>query len=297
MKKIRDILDIHFPQPLLCDIPGLEMKKIPIFDFYAWGVALDRLRWLNVGEVKSPAINIIADAQKCLRSLVDGEDNEDAVPIRFKSCVPAAQKLLTVTYGLLVNKTGHAGGKPAITAQEMAEIKEYLYQFEILFKQECAEIETFAVSEKGILSTSILISRAENAFSLDELKRLPQQAVDDIRRSGRCIAFELPTSSGFHAFRALESVILDYLTRLNEPQPQNRNLGEYIRVLEQKGSDKKIISTLRQLKDNYRNPLFHPSENLDAGEDIDVFNLSKSAISAILKDMDKKGFFPAVNLP
>ena len=261
------------------------MKKIPIFEFYACGVALDRLRWLNVGEIKPVIFNIIADAQKCLRILIDNDGNS---AVRFKSCIPAAEKLLTVTYGLVVNRSGRPGVAASITQHDVEEIKELLYQFEILFKQECADLETFAVSEKGILSTSILISRAECAFTSEEMADLPKQAIDDIRRAGRCIAFELPTSSGFHAFRALEVVVLDYLNRLHIPPPSNRNMGEYIKLLDQNKVDNKIVSTLRQLKDHYRNPLFHPSENLDAGEDIDVFNLSKSAISAILKDASIK---------
>ncbi|MFZ0826675.1 MAG: hypothetical protein WAO02_04555 [Verrucomicrobiia bacterium] len=263
------------------------MKKITVFDFYACGMAFERLRNLKIGKpIYDPSnVNIIADAQRYLRHII--EDKNTTV-VRFKSCVADAKKILDFLDSLIV-RLDKAGIPHMLTESDQQQIERLLYNFEIIFKQECEELETFVVAEKGILSTSVLISRAECSFSTDELKNLSVQAIDDIRKSGRCIAFELTTAAGFHAFRGLESVILDYLGKLNIPEPSNRNMGEYIRLLEGKGVDKKIISTLRMLKDNYRNPLFHPSENLDTGEDIDVFNLSKSAISAILKDMTTKG--------
>ena len=219
------------------------------------------------------------------------EDNSTTV-VRFKSCVEDAKKLLNFL-GLIVGRLADSSLVNSVTDVDRQEIERLLYNFEILFKQECAELGTFSVSKKGVLSTSALIEHAEEVFTDDEVGQIiasTPQAIYDIKRSGRCIAFELPTAAGFHAFRALESVVLDYLNGLGKKpaKPYERNLGKYIDLLKENGAEEKTCTSLRLLKDNYRNPLFHPTDNLEVGEDIGVFNLVAVSISAILKEMEKR---------
>jgi hypothetical protein len=163
-----------------------------------------------------------------------------------------------------------------------------LAMFELVFSEEMPTLETFFVSPKAAYSISTLLNHAELVFSKTEIPRLPKQAVEDIRCAGRCIAFELPTAAGFHAFRALESVVIDYLEKLKS-RPKGRNLGVCIEALEQNGADTKATAILRQLKDLYRNPLAHPTDNLTTGEDIGVFQLAHTAMSALLRDREKRG--------
>ena len=61
----------------------------------------------------------------------------------------------------------------------------------------------------------------------------------DVRSAGKCIAFELGTAAGFHLLRALETVVLVYRKHVMpgnpDPNPNNRNLGQYIKDMEENG--------------------------------------------------------------
>jgi hypothetical protein len=81
-------------------------------------------------------------------------------------------------------------------------------------------------------------------------------------RGRRCLAFELPTSSGFHILRAVEIGIKGYLHAKagSLPKMNQRNWGEYIRQLELASADSDLIDVLKVLKTK-RNPLMHPQDS------------------------------------
>lgn len=280
-------INTDFPLSLFNDIQGNEMKKINVFDFYLLGEVINDLRRITAGKPTPSLFVWLGNAERFLGYVIE---NKTSTIIPFQECVPAAESLLatikTIQNRIIVQELGSE-----IIQPELDLAFRFLAEFEIIFKRECADLATFFVSQKAAFSTSILIERAEKVFLDAELKRIPQQAVDDIRRSGRCIAFELPTAAGFHAFRALESVVLDYLDKLHVQHP-NRNLGAYIQLLADNGADTKVVSSLRLLKDLHRNPLFHPTDNLEIGEDIGVFNLVTTTISALVKDMGNRKLYP-----
>src|ERR1700722_18334325 len=119
----------------------------------------------------------------------------------------------------------------------------------------------------------------------------PSLAVTDVKAAGRCLAFDLPTSAGFHIARAVETVLLQYFSVLNIDRPDYKNLGRYIETLKDKGPtkgiDEKVIAALDQFRDLYRNPIMHPDVNLSADEALILFANAQSAISAIIRDMEK----------
>lgn len=283
-----DSLFVRFPLRLFIDIDDGIMKKINIFDFYQMGAVLNDLRRIEVGKPTPLSFVRFGNAERFL-GLVIGNEPSTVVP--FQTCVPAAKQLQEIIR-TIQNRVVLLPGSE-INQPELDLALRCLADFETLYQRECADLATFFVSQKRLFATTDLIEHAEKAFPKNELMRIPQQAIDDIRRAGRCIAFELPTAAGFHAFRALETVVLDYLDRLGKKptNPYDRNLGKYIGFLKENGADEKICTSLTLLKDSYRNPLFHPTDNLEVGEDIGVFNLSTTAISTLIKDMEKRGLF------
>jgi len=120
---------------------------------------------------------------------------------------------------------------------------------------------------------------------------LEDSALDDWRQAGRCLAFDVPTASGFHMFRVIESVVLKYfpIFGLSVPtKPGDKNLGYYIKILEEKGLDIKIVGMLRHLKKFYRNPLMHPEIFLTSDEAEGLFGFAQSALSIMLEDQNKR---------
>jgi len=52
--------------------------------------------------------------------------------------------------------------------------------------------------------------------------------------------------------------------------------------------DAKTISFIGQIRDMYRNPLIHPEDNLDEDRAIILFDVCKSAIVAMVSEMNEK---------
>lgn len=263
------------------------MKRINVIDFYKSGDCLGRLRNLPLGKVSQNTWDSLYRADKILNNICD----DDSGPIELNSCKPAAKELREAVEEAL-NRLMFVEPGSEFNQVENSKIRDGLNKFETIFRQECAELATFFVSQKGLYSTALLIDKAESVFSESALGRIPEQAIDDINWSGRCIAFELPTAAGFHALRALEAMVLNYLAKL-EIVPRPRNLGVYIDLLRTNGADAQTVAAVDQLRLLQRNPLMHPEHNLGIGEDIEVFNLCTTAITALVRDMEKRKLFPS----
>lgn len=234
-------LNVLFSLSLFTDIHGSEMKKINIIDFYQMGNWLGYLRLINAGKPTADTTKYLYNAQLWLEVICKHPQNI----IELKLTKPAAWDLLNIVTKLLSKLVILEIGSE-LQPDEVHNLNAALTRFEFILVEETRELATFYVSTKSIFSTSMLISDAEKVFQENELKRIPKNAIDDIKRAGRCIAFELPTASGFHALRALEAVTLEYLEKLNII-PKQRDLGTYINLLESNGADKNATSVIDQL--------------------------------------------------
>lgn len=108
----------------------------------------------------------------------------------------------------------------------------------------------------------------------------------------RCLAFDLPTASGFHIARAVESVLLGYLEELcpdavTALNPSQRNLGSYIELAKGNNGEEKICAVLDQFRKLDRNPLIHPDAVLTMGQALVLFGTSQSIILSLATEMQK----------
>jgi len=250
------------------------------------GNHLGNLREVQIGKPSDKTLRFLDGASRWLE-LISRETDHD---IELKSCKPAAKELLTtvnkVLAKLLVTQTSSE-----ITFGEVQKINYELSRFETILHQECSELATYFVSKKRNYSTMGLIESAENEFPDSVKKRLCEQVIIDIKSAGRCIAFELGTSAGIHSYRALEAVALDYVNK-RELKPPKHDLWTYLDMLEKDGADKNAIQVCQQLRKLRRNPVTHPEDNLDLDQGIEAFQLSTSAITALVLDMEKRQLFP-----
>lgn len=164
----------------------------------------------------------------------------------------------------------------------LQQIKDAATKFETVFAEELAIVDTYSVTQKGAYSTTELITNAEALFSKDVQQKLPQQAIQDIREAGKCLAFETPTAAAFHIVRAIESVILAYYAKVlgRAPPSRMRNWGVYIKTLRDSGkADTKILDFLKHIKDNYRNPISHPEAVLTIDEVLVLVSVAVGAMS------------------
>jgi hypothetical protein len=126
---------------------------------------------------------------------------------------------------------------------------------------------------------------------------MPESCFEEIDESGRCLAYERPTASGFHILRAVELTILAYLLaipRFVMPPINRQNWGEYIEQLRKangdgKTADKETIDHMQSLKDHHRNPLMHPRDTLTIPEAVSLFAIGQSTIEIIVADGLRRG--------
>ena len=150
-----------------------------------------------------------------------------------------------------------------------------------------AELQTLAayhVTEKSIYSTAALIERAENVLPKYIRDELSPETREDINQAGRCLAFDLPTASGFHTWRAVETVLVSYSQDFGAT-PKRRDWGSYIAALKAVNADPKTLAILDQIRDLHRNPTMHPEVVLSIDEATGLFGIAPSAIVAMVTDI------------
>ena len=180
---------------------------------------------------------------------------------------------------------------------EIASIIGKINQFRTVLIADLRIATSFTVTKSGIFDVNQLVNCAHRALSEDARKKLTKEVLDEIDASGKCLAFNLPTASGFHAMRAVERVIKVYLAAFLSPEEIGRlkNWGQYLEALEKRASGEatpkpspEAIALIRQIKDIYRNPVIHPERVLSADEASTLFHSTLAAIGRIAVELASK---------
>ncbi len=170
-------------------------------------------------------------------------------------------------------------------------LKHKVGTFETIMNGDMPDIASYIVSQKGIYRTDDLIAHAENHLSAASKAALPNQACEDLREAGRCLAYEVPTACAFHLWRTVESVMAYYYVKLSgvtfEDAGVQRNWGAYIPALTAVGAPVKITAFLSHIKDEYRNPQTHPDEPVPIEEAQRLFSTAISSVEQMMLEAAK----------
>jgi hypothetical protein len=171
---------------------------------------------------------------------------------------------------------------------DFATLRRTVEGFTVSLQDELDRLATFTVTQKGNLDIHKLVKGASSGYPSSVLELTDDFMVKEIDYSGRCLAFELPTSSGFHILRAVEIGIKGYLHAKagSLPKMNQRNWGEYIRQLELANADSDLIDVLKVLKTK-RNPLMHPQDSLEIPDAIGLFCICQAGIEALVANVRK----------
>lgn len=157
--------------------------------------------------------------------------------------------------------------------------------FETILLAELQTLDLYKVTQKGIYSMPDLIDHAENIFPSTVLTKLNSSITNEIRESGRCLAFDNPTASAFHIIRAAEAVMHEYYLVVCKPTTQDRleNWGQYIAELHKSPDPevKEVVAMLQQFKDRHRNLIMHPEVVLTPDESFTLFEIAQGVIIAM----------------
>ncbi len=170
-----------------------------------------------------------------------------------------------------------------------ATLDKTLNGFMVTLQDELDRLPMFTVTKKGNLSIDSLVEGASEGYPKAILELTDEFINNEINQSGRCLAFELPTSCGFHILRSVEIGIKAYVHAATGSLPKinQRNWGEYIRQLESVGCGADFIDVLKILKTK-RNPLMHPQDNLEMDEAISLFCVCQAGMEALTADIRKR---------
>lgn len=269
------------------------MKQISVYDFYVLGKALEPLFQLKP---ESNANDAGWDAMAAHRQLVEAIQYGS---ILLPASREAAGALMAVLEGQFGN--GIRIGLPRFVSHEnpletlgarAAEIEQAARDFDTVFKADMPRMTVFSAEQKGIYRTEDLIDNADHHFPDSVRQGLPKQAKLDIASAGKCLAFDVPTASAFHLWRALEIVIEAYFVSITgqtfESAKVQRNWGSYIKALTGAEADKKVLGNLDHIRSEYRNPVMHPNENVTADEAFSLFGIGVSAITQVMQEIKKQ---------
>ena len=177
---------------------------------------------------------------------------------------------------------------PQLTPVERANLYQLtvtVKDFETVLSDELQTGTAYIATRKGIYSTPDLIERTEELFPDLIRVKLPKAAIQDVRESGCCLAFDRATASAFHIMRATETVIHQYYLAVCKPEDETtlENWGAYIKALTDSGDlqAKTVVSILQQVKDQHRNLIMHPEAFLSPEEGFTLFQVAQAAIIAM----------------
>jgi hypothetical protein len=182
-----------------------------------------------------------------------------------------------------------AGTAPPGSAGSFDALRRTGEGFAVTFQDELDRLTMFTVTPKGNLDIRRLVSGLSNGYPKGLLELIDEFVTREVDHAGKCLAFELPTSCGFHILRAAETCLKGfcYAKTGNLPPTKNRNWVQYIAYLENAGVHSDIIDVLRILKTK-RNPLMHPTDILDIDEAISLLCLCQSGIEVIIDDVRRQ---------
>lgn len=170
---------------------------------------------------------------------------------------------------------------------DIGSIKSAAASFFQILKSELGTLPSFLVLPKGSHDVGVLTEQGEALFPTETASKVPD-TLTDMREAGKALAYELPTSCGFHTFRVLEAVLKKYWDHItggkNLPTP--KTIGKIAGELDKgKLGDPRVWETLSQIAKLHRNPIAHPEYILTSEEAIGTIGIAYSAIAAMISVM------------
>ncbi len=250
---------------------------------YYWVVArfIQHLSMISDELPRNVQMELVGRARHGVEMFLRTEPLSSFLP-RSTEKAQAFLQILNSWWSIFANQT------PMGSAGDFATLRRVLEGFSVSLQDELDRLATFTVTEKGNLDIHRLVEGASRGYPPSVLELTDDFMVKEIDYAGRCLAFELPTSSGFHILRAVEIGIKGYLHAKTGslPKMNQRNWGEYIRQLELANADSDLIDVLKVLKTK-RNPLMHPQDSLDIPDAIGLVCICQAGIETLVVNVRK----------
>ncbi|MVA71477.1 hypothetical protein GOZ81_10360 [Agrobacterium vitis] len=178
---------------------------------------------------------------------------------------------------------------------EWGSLKKKVESFRTVFEAECHGVDVYSVGQISIYKTQTLVSNGAKIIPEEYHKELPAEALGEFDNAGKCLAFDLPTSCGFHALRGLELVMDAYLVAFGVNTKRLRSWNMYIQAAKKLIDDDrapckpspKVAAMLDRMRELDRNPLMHPRDTLDTLSADQLYKLCAITVGEIVRDIRK----------
>jgi hypothetical protein len=192
-------------------------------------------------------------------------------------------------FDAVLAKPEHGPGQPAGLPVDEASLRRDLIlrgqDFQLIFEAEIQTMAAYYVPQQGIYRTDDLIDRAEFTLPEETRNKIDRIVANEIQQAGKCLAFGVPTASGFHMMRAVEAVLFHYCDTVavtGQKKPgKSKNWGDYTAYLA-RSTEPDVIETralLHPLGKNQRDHIMHPEKVLTPNEAYSLFQEGQAAIN------------------
>jgi hypothetical protein len=285
------------------------VERINPFAFYELGKSFQKLAALRDGTVVSEAFVDLFGGVGAANELKEGKPLPLTVSKASAEAVKAVLDSMVDRHFFTKNEKGERIYKGVTEGDsfepwQIHRLREVITKFENVFAEEMREAATYFVPRCGIFHTPALVDTADDSFPAELRPFVPKKSRQDWRSAGRCLAFNLLSASGFHVARAAEGTLELYYEKFCGKMPDDSmSWGHFLIDLEKvKGTpapDPKTLAEIRQMKDDYRNPLMHPRVVLTEGDARMLFANGESLIIAMaqeIRNVVQNGVQPSLGL-
>jgi hypothetical protein len=256
------------------------VKRVNQYTFYQLGMILHPLITVEEGASLPQSVWELNKARAWIEFILGNTSYGLVV------CRGAAQQIVDAINAVVPTNTtdfSTIDAERKLTWWEAYRIRNSASEFETVFAAELPTLDTYIVSKKGIYSTADLVERGDMAIDESARAHLSEEVLSDFRQAGRCLAFELATGAGFHTMRAVEAVLRTYWRLVLNPPVGAKapEMAVCINELRAANESPKLMDILDHIRDLHRNTIMHPEVFLDMKDALRLFDVAKSAISAM----------------
>lgn len=182
--------------------------------------------------------------------------------------------------------------KTEYDAWQYGSMKQSISEFRTVFLAEVRDLDVYLVDQVTIFRVGELVNNGSAIVPEPYYSNLAARVKIELDNAAKALAFELHTACGFHALRALEIILVDYLVQFGAPRHKLKNWGlclKEAKALMDAGKDKKVpsarvVAMIERMKDLDRNPLMHPEDTLDEASAVNVLMNTATTIVELLRD-------------
>jgi hypothetical protein len=179
-----------------------------------------------------------------------------------------------------------------ISGPEASDLETNLILLASALGEESEKAYVVVLQKQRAFDLHTLIEAISTAFDSAVWDKLSDFSKREIKESGRCLALERYTASGFHMLRAVENETRDCAILIGRALPTRRDFNDYIKILKDSGADARLVSVLDNVRSLERNPLVHPEDWLSQDDAVNIFCIALAVFSRLISYMESLNLLP-----